>query len=162
MPKQQSLPRGLRNNNPLNIRRNPANHWQGTRPTITDKSFEEFTDIIYGFRAAIKIIHNWMKKTRLKSMTPGQIITRWAPPTENVTSSYITTACELAYLRENDRIMFNEKNKLCRLVWAMAVVENGKQYQENLKFHYIEIAYEYVKQNRPVNWHLPDTDANSL
>ena len=34
------VPRGIRNNNPLNIRK--GNNWKGERPNQTDKAFEEF------------------------------------------------------------------------------------------------------------------------
>ena len=146
----EKLPRGLRNNNPLNIRRSPQNHWQGSRPTITDPAFEEFRNMIYGYRAAIKIIKNRMDRTKTKSLTPELIITSWAPPQENDTPSYIARACEIAYLRPNDRIKFSEKNKLCCLIRAMALIENGKQWDEKISMQDIETAYEYVKQNRPI------------
>ena len=46
-----NLSRGLRNNNPLNIRHS-ADKWEGTRIVQTDKSFVQFTSMAYGYRAA--------------------------------------------------------------------------------------------------------------
>ena len=43
--------RGLRNNNPLNIRCS-ADRWQGMATTQTDKSFVQFETMGYGYRAA--------------------------------------------------------------------------------------------------------------
>lgn len=47
------MTRGLRNNNPLNIRRNNTK-WQGLSVTQTDKSFFQFKTMAYGYRAAFK------------------------------------------------------------------------------------------------------------
>ena len=44
-------PRGIRNNNPLNIRRTNT-VWQGMKEELTDKEFVEFISMAYGYRAA--------------------------------------------------------------------------------------------------------------
>ena len=49
-----ALTRGLRNNNPLNIRK--GNDWQGETKG-SDPSFETFQSMAYGYRAAIKILY---------------------------------------------------------------------------------------------------------
>ena len=51
------MTRGLRNNNPLNIRRNNTK-WQGLSATQTDKSFFQFKTMAYGYRAAFKTLSN--------------------------------------------------------------------------------------------------------
>mgnify|MGYP003533551919 FL=1 len=43
--------RGIRNNNPLNIRLS-ADKWQGMREEQTDKAFVQFKSMAYGYRAA--------------------------------------------------------------------------------------------------------------
>lgn len=43
-------PRGIRNNNPGNIRRN-GDPWQGLAETQGDKEFFTFTTPVYGIRA---------------------------------------------------------------------------------------------------------------
>ena len=78
--------RGVRNNNPLNIRRNPANQWQGLRPVQADKLFCQFKAMKWGLRAAIKLLDNYIRRG---AQTPRQIISRWAPPSENDTASYV-------------------------------------------------------------------------
>lgn len=140
------LPRGLRNNNPLNIRRNPANHWQGASTSVTDKEFEQFVNTTYGLRAAFVIIHGWMQKRAPRIDTPTAIITRWAPPSENNTSSYIDAVCRIAILNPTERLSWSDKNKLCRLLRAMAIVENGTRYQDYLGLHLFETAYELAKR----------------
>lgn len=78
---------GQRNNNPLNIRYNAANNWDGQ---IASKSgpFAYFTDKKYGYRAAFKLIDNYVNKHNLKLIS--DIIYRWAPPEDNnPTEAYI-------------------------------------------------------------------------
>ena len=48
-------PRGIRNNNPLNIRRSPGQTWQGECPVQTDKAFVQFRSMKWGIRAAFII-----------------------------------------------------------------------------------------------------------
>ncbi|MEO6498293.1 MAG: hypothetical protein ABIN95_04740, partial [Mucilaginibacter sp.] len=52
---KSGLPRGMKNNNPGNIRRG-ATAWQGKIPLgqNTDGAFEQFTTYVYGIRAMIK------------------------------------------------------------------------------------------------------------
>ena len=50
--------RGIRNNNPLNIRHS-ADRWQGAREEQTDKSFVQFTTMAYGYRAAWKVLESY-------------------------------------------------------------------------------------------------------
>ena len=54
-------PRGLRNNNPGNIRNSDATDWQGEIPASKkqDNSFEEFEDMAHGYRALIKLLQNY-------------------------------------------------------------------------------------------------------
>lgn len=118
-----ALPRGIRNNNPLNIRVNPANRWQGRRSVNRDGAFEQFEKMTFGIRAAMIILRNWCK--RYGPMTVQTIITRWAPPAENDTSAYVRSVCAIATLSPGTTVAFAEKSKVCRLLRAMAIVENG-------------------------------------
>ena len=55
--KKNNLPRGLRNNNPGNIRIND-DLFQGEIRPSKDKSFKQFTTMAYGYRAMFKILSN--------------------------------------------------------------------------------------------------------
>ena len=57
---KQTLPRGLRNNNPGNIRRSKDN-WQGLAPEQTDPDFFQFTAPEWGYRALIKTLQTYRK-----------------------------------------------------------------------------------------------------
>lgn len=52
------MTRGIRNNNPLNIRRGTS-RWVGRREIVTDKDFEEFTSMPFGYRAAWKLMDTY-------------------------------------------------------------------------------------------------------
>lgn len=81
--------RGLRNNNPGNIREaaGGGDAWQGERATDDDSAFEEFTEMRYGVRASAKVFRNYQTKYGLR--TVAALVSRWAPPTENDTAAYI-------------------------------------------------------------------------
>ncbi len=61
------MTRGLRNNNPLNIRRNNTK-WQGLSATQTDKSFFQFKTMAYGYRAAFKTLQTYILKKTARPM----------------------------------------------------------------------------------------------
>ncbi len=53
-------PRGLRNNNPGNIRNSDATDWQGEIPASKkqDNSFEEFEDMAHGYRVGCPVLRS--------------------------------------------------------------------------------------------------------
>jgi len=81
--------RGIRNNNPGNIRENASggDSWRGERATNDDASFEEFETMRDGVRASAVVFRNYQRKYGLRTIS--QLISRWAPPTENNTTAYI-------------------------------------------------------------------------
>ena len=120
-------PRGIRNNNPLNIRRNPANQWQGLRPVQADKLFCQFKAMKWGLRAAIKLLDNYIRRG---AQTPRQIISRWAPPSENDTASYVRKACQRAGLDPDFPVLFWAD--LRKLIKAMSWIESRFQPSDEL------------------------------
>ena len=101
-----TLPRGLRNNNPLNIRHS-ASRWQGARVEQTDKSFVQFTSMAMGYRAAWRILETYYKhfEAQRKPFTPRNIIYRWAPPEENDSEAYLRRVCRLTNLAGNEALV---------------------------------------------------------
>jgi len=75
-------PRGVRNNNPGNIRSSNSNNWQGEVPS-NDPAFEQFRGPADGLRAMGRVIQN------NSNLTVEQLINRYAPPTENDTQAYV-------------------------------------------------------------------------
>ena len=114
------MTRGMRNCNPLNIRRVAGTRWKGQRTEQTDREFVQFSSVEYGIRAAFCILDTYRRKYQATCVE--DIITRWAPPSENATSEYIRTVCRLTGFGGKERL---EESQLPALVCAMAFVECG-------------------------------------
>lgn len=132
------IPRGLRNNNPLNIRHNRNNRWQGTYETQTDPEFVRFASLQFGIRAGFVIIRNYIKAGH---KDVASIISRWAPSVENNTEAYIRHVCEMANLSPFQPICFEDKATMIALVDAMIRVECGRPVEQKI----IEQAYGMAK-----------------
>ena len=123
----KKLPRGIRNNNPLNIRK--GNNWQGEVSNPDDPAFEQFVSMQWGIRAGFKILKNYMTGYggRVKPLTNiHDIIHRWAPPSENNCKAYIDSVCRFSGLHEFERLQFSDRNKMLALVDGMIRVECGQ------------------------------------
>ena len=122
--------RGIRNNNPLNIRHS-SDRWEGARIEQTDRSFVQFNSMAYGYRAAWKLLESYWKhfKTQRLPFTVGNIVARWAPPTENNTDAYTKTVLNLTSLGGKENLprplVGLAIEKLVKLLSAMTVVECG-------------------------------------
>lgn len=118
-----SLPRGYRNNNPLNIRKNAANAWKGKVVPGTDSAFEQFITMAYGYRAALYLLRKYIGQGH---NTIRKIINKWAPPSENNTSSYVNNVASRTGISADTIIARTDMDKLCKIAWAMAWSENGR------------------------------------
>ena len=121
--KKQRIPRGIRNNNPLNIR--VGNNWKGEVSQPTDHTFEQFTEMKWGVRAAFIVLRNYI--VRHKCNTIRKIIPRWAPANENNTRAYINTVCQRSNLKPDEVISFDNTCQMIALLLAMCYVENGQE-----------------------------------
>lgn len=130
------LHRGIRNNNPLNIR--VGNHWLGEVGEPTDTEFEQFQTMFYGVRAGFVLIKRYMMRYHLDTLT--KIITRWAPPSENNTASYIRRVASRMGVNPNLVLSWYDRKTMLALVDAMILQESGTTIANNI----IEDAYEAV------------------
>ena len=121
-----SVNRGIRNNNPLNIRK--GNNWVGESES-RDNEFETFSHHKYGFRAAAKLIRNYQKRYGLN--TVSLIIGRWAPPNENDTGNYAQFVANQLKVGLNEPLDVRDNNKLAQLLHAMSIMEVGRHYTLN-------------------------------
>lgn len=119
------LPRGLRNNNPLNIR--IGNTWLGEREHPTDGEFEEFVTLAYGVRAAFIILRRYIRRYHLNTIR--LIVERWAPRNENETEKYIQFVCKDTGIIADAAIQYEDKETMCKIVGAMAFVECGQRIE---------------------------------
>lgn len=78
-------------NNPFNIRYNPRNMWLGLAQNQVYRGFCNFVDIKYGIRAACYLLMVSYRKKGV--LTVSEIISRFAPSSENDTDKYIQFVC---------------------------------------------------------------------
>jgi len=121
---KKKTPRGIRNNNPGNIRW--GDPWQGLRAKVKrdDPAFCQFANAAYGIRALARTLITYQDKHGLRTIR--QIITRWAPPTENDTTEYIYAAVQIAHVGWDDELDMHYYPQLRVVVEAIIRVENGK------------------------------------
>ncbi|AXF75513.1 structural protein [Salmonella enterica] len=117
--------RGIRNNNPGNIRW--GDEWKGLVPETqrTDKSFCQFKSAEYGIRAMIIILRNYQRKHGLSTISG--IINRWAPTNENDTQSYINSVAKATGVDPDQRIDTSDSRFMMKLLQAIIQHENGDQ-----------------------------------
>lgn len=116
-----TAPRGLRNNNPGNIRH--GEKWQGMAVNQTDPEFVQFESLTWGIRALVVLLQTYRRKHRLT--TVRGIITRWAPPSENDTEAYIRAVCD-GWVRPDEELP-DERNTYLFLAQRIARHENGPE-----------------------------------
>ncbi len=123
VPQVTPQPRGIRNNNPGNIRWS-SSAWQGLDKDgkSKDASFCVFVSPEYGIRALAKLLFNYYNKYNLKTIR--QIINRYAPTNENNTSAYVKHVCDKVGVLPDDKIQLSDFKKL---IEGIILHENGIQ-----------------------------------
>lgn len=122
-----TTPRGIRNNNPGNIRNSERNDWAGevSKADKKDNAFEEFEDIPHGVRAMMKLLLKYQRSYNLHSIK--ELIERWAPRDENDTAAYVRWVCREMQMPDCCRLDLSDKGTMCALVDAMCYMENGER-----------------------------------
>lgn len=126
-------PRGIRNNNPLNIRK--GSQWQGMSKEQGDPSFVQFISMQFGIRAAFKLMRNHISGfggTRPPRNTISKLISVWAPTSENATTKYIDFVCQCVGLQASDIIDHKDATLMCKIARAMAFVECGQWIDKDI------------------------------
>ncbi len=120
------MSRGLRNNNPGNIRRTGGSvRYRGERRECHDPQFREFVAPEWGYRAMFVLLYTYQRRYGLS--TPRELIGRWAPPSENHTENYIRAVCDEVGIEADRAIDLLDGGVMQRFVGAMSRVENGQK-----------------------------------
>ncbi len=152
----ERTPRGIRNNNPLNIRRGKS-AWMGLAERQTDSEFCVFKEAKWGWRAAFKLLcDTYYTKWALR--TVKSIISTWAPPSDgNHTNLYVAqVATAIGYSATQELPPPHQNPSLWRrLGWAMAKVENGTL--KNLRYEDMVIGFAlYVNPSSKMTYKRTD------
>ena len=121
-----NAPRGIRNNNPGNMDFNLHEApWQGEIRPSRDPRFAQFDTMQDGVRALAKQLLIYHERHACN--TVRQVINRWAPPVENVTSAYVSDVAAHCYVGPDDLFDFKSEGALARLVRGVIDHENGQK-----------------------------------
>jgi hypothetical protein len=118
------MPRGIRNRNPGNIRRN-KDRWKGLAVLQSDPAFFTFETPLWGIRAMAAILRNYQARNGLKSL--AQIIGRWAPAGENDTAGYVAAVSREMGVNPRAQLDLQDAAILRGLIAAIIHHENGSQ-----------------------------------
>ena len=115
------MSKGIRNNNPFNIRYNNFNHWKGL--IGKDKyGFCIFYSMDFGLRAGIVLLRTYIKRYHLTNVS--SIIKRFAPPSENNTHNYISFLRSGLYPDYDPDFIEYGSFSFCRLVCLICMYES--------------------------------------
>lgn len=134
--------RGIRNNNPGNIRHSTAK-WDGLTKDQTDSEFCTFTDMKYGCRALMKLLHTYVTSNKLNTIR--SIITRYAPSNENNTNAYIKSVCKTMNVNPDEKLNFSIYNSYLLLAKAIVKHECGKDAQTINDSTWKDAYYLFIK-----------------
>lgn len=137
----KKLPRGIRNNNPLNIRIS-NNRWLGKVAGV-DKQFETFSSPEFGIRAAFCIVRTYITRYNVRSV--HDLIARYAPASENDVEAYTNQVLRLSNTYRTEILYFHRRLQMSTILWAMHVVECGKSYFSLQVFTNVYDKYFYQK-----------------
>ncbi len=117
------ISRGLRNSNPGNIRHS-QDKFKGEVEVSRDAQFKEFRSLAWGYRAIFVVLNTYKEMWGLETIR--EMITRWAPPSENHTDVYVETVARRAQLDPDTPIDTKQRVAMLPFVAAISQVENGE------------------------------------
>lgn len=123
-------PRGIRLNNPGNIRRADT-EWRGMVHdgevgSVGDPDFVQFEAPQWGIRALARLLRTYQRHHDCH--TVRAIIGRYAPPQDgNPTSAYVDHVAERLGVGRDDPLILSDADTLIGLVKAIIRHENGQQ-----------------------------------
>jgi hypothetical protein len=120
-PEQNGAPRGIRNNNPGNIRFGKFAAGLGATGK-DDKGFAVFSSMDQGIQAALQLLRSYVARGYDTIRT---IISRWAPAGENNTSAYIADVAKKLGLSADQHLNADQLGGLAQAIFSH---ENGAQY----------------------------------
>lgn len=136
------MSRGIRNNNPGNIRLSRTEYLGEVRPS-GDKEFKQFISAAWGYRALFVLLHTYSLKHGLRTIE--EMIGRYAPPSENDTVRYVSFVSYRAGIRPDKPL-----NTLCGtdmkpIAAAISRMENGIEADPDA----LEQGWQLFMKHRP-------------
>ncbi len=114
-------PKGVRNNNPGNVR--AGDKWQGMVGEDAD-GFAVFERPEDGLRAMSKVLDTYANTHGINTIEG--VVGRWAPPSENDTAAYVAAVSSALGVGGADTIDINDASTRSKLMSAIIQHENGQ------------------------------------
>lgn len=137
---QSNLPRGIRNNNPLNLRTPNTGWWLG-QVGIDSGNFAIFSDMSWGLRAYLVNFKSSVSRHNTKTL--HDYIYRFAPPSENDTVAYLNKVASDTGLNPNEE-MSTDQSTVSAILRSQLEVELGKQYSSMISDQDIQEAFVHL------------------
>lgn len=123
--------RGLRNNNPCNLKSSKNTKWDGQ--IGSDGKFIIFESPEYGIRACAKNLKNYQHNNGLDTLR--SMVYRMGPPHENDTKKYVRNLSNIVGVSPDEKI--NVLKHLPEIIKGIIFLENGKMpYPEKMFIGY--------------------------
>jgi hypothetical protein len=116
-----SGPRGLRNNNPLNL--SFAGQEGAVMETHSNPRFARFASMEDGVAASVRQLARYQERG---VSTLAAMVNRWAPPTENDTAAYVQKVARETGIAPDAVVNMRDPELVASLVASMAKVETGR------------------------------------
>lgn len=116
------MSRGLRNNNPGNIRRSGV-RYKGEVVPSQDVCFKQFQSLAYGYRAIFVLLDTYRRRYGLTTIR--QMLNRYAPPEENFTEGYIRFVSHKTGIAPDEVVDTRSERDMIAFAMAISEIENG-------------------------------------
>lgn len=116
------MSRGLKNNNPGNIRLSSTKYSGETEPSA-DKEFKQFETAAWGYRALFVLLHTYDVRHGLRCIE--DMIRRYAPPSENDTERYVSFVSYRSGIPRRQIIDTSSETDMKPIATAISRMENG-------------------------------------
>lgn len=146
-----TVPRGIRNNNPGNL--NFVGQAGATKEPGPNGRFAVFKTPREGLAALRRQLVLYMKRDKID--TVHGIISKWAPPIENDTNSYINYVAKSVGVQAKEQLGPPTPELLLKLMKAIIYFENGQDPYGDLVR---EVAYDDPNAPSPPSNHTGLTD----
>lgn len=130
------ISRGIRNNNPLNIKVSSSN-WVGKVTPNTDGTFEQFDSLVHGYRAAFYLFRKYINVYKLVNLK--DFIAHWCP--DDTSYLYYKFVCDRLLSSPNDILDFSNRYMMFELALLMTRFENGIKVSDEC--NYLDFPYRY-------------------
>ena len=125
------MSRGLQNCNPGNIRQSKVRYKGEVRPS-RDSAFKQFESLAW-IRYGLDTIRG--------------MISRWAPPSENHTETYIRAVADAVGIPDGQPLDTRDRTTMLRMAAAVSRVENGAAADMGE----VELGWELFVRDKPAS-----------